>query len=301
MRRTLSLVLLCFLLAGISTLPSFAHLDRKDHYEEIEAVIFNNRRYSYTNLSEAELRNIHILEYATVLCIDQYGQTTDQALLDKLNQWGINGIPKSVADINPAPGYFPQLSPRNHRTYTHRGWDYNYTIDLAKWPVRKHILISAVKKVFGNNFTSEKQCESFAAVLYYIHLLGDYIEDVDNNDFNKFNGKSNGLKISFALAHPGETNRDIFFELEHHLKILFDDQANTRKFKALLSEIEDLAGRARYVVSQPGGINSLERLMEIKPMVKKLMDILTGENGQFNYIHELLKNSAFFRSAFPKF
>ena len=297
MKRIIVAALCLLLLLEIPVLFAYAHDDRKEHYEELEAVLFDNRRYSSTSLSESQKRNIQILEYATTVCIDQTGQTADQGLLDDLNRWGVRDIPESVSEINPGLGE-KSIPKGYHRMYTHRGWDYVYADDRAHWSVRKNILVSASHKVFGDSFTNKNQCDSFAAVLYYVHILGDYIEDVSDGDFRKFNGSTNGLKIRFALANPGASNPDIFYELEHHLQILFSNQISSRKYMALISDIEDLAAEARSIVSQQGEINSYERLMEIKPKVLELMDILTGENDHFNYIHELLNNEAFFNKVF---
>ena len=274
-----------------------AHPQQKEHYEEYEAVLFNNRKYSTSSLSAERKRNILILEYGTTLCIDQFGQAKDQGLLDDLNSWGVGGIPRNVSEINPDASQ-TQLASKNHRMYTHRGWDFSYETDLAHWPIRKKILISAVCKVFGNEFGNSPKGESFAALLYYIHVLGDYIEDVTDGDYKKFNGQSNGLKIPFAAAHP-ESTHDVFYEIKYHLGILFADQTGSRKYRALISDIDDLAGRARKIVAQTGGINSTERCLEIKPLVLELMDILTGEHDHFNYVHELLKNEPFFVRVFP--
>lgn len=303
MRKARAFLCCVLLLVFLPSIFAYAHPDQREHYEEYEAVLFNNRKYSSTSISGTQLRNIQILEYATTICIDQFGQTSDQKILDDLNSWGVRGIPRSVSEINPEPSEI-QLSAKNHRQFTHRGWDFVYQIDKAHWPTRKNIMLSAMNTVFGNNPGNAKKYENFAAILYYIHVLGDYIEDVSDdgnpNNFKKYNGESNGLKIPFVAAQPTSTH-DVFYELEYHLGILFSDQTGSRKYKALISDIQDLAGRARAVVAQTGGINSYERCLEIKPLVLELMDILTGENNHFNYVHELLRNEPFFIKAFPEY
>ncbi len=297
MRRAFAFLTCLLLLIAFPYNYASAHPDPKEHYEELEAVLFNNRRYSSSNITDDQRRNIQILEYASTICIDQFGQTSDQKLLDSLNKWGVRGIPRSVSEINPDASEI-QLSPRNHRMFTHRGWDFVYPIDRAHWRIRKGILLAALNKVFGNGFGNSKQGKSFAAVIYYIHILGDYMEDVTDGDFKKYNGDSNGLKIPFVAAQPTATH-DIPYEMKYHLGILFSGQSSSRKFLALISDIDELAERARAILSQDGGINSYERCMEIKPLVFELMEILTGEHNHFNYMYELLKNESFFRVLSP--
>ena len=201
----------------------------------------------------------------------------------------------------------------HHRRYTHRGWDdqENYLNDVNKehWEKRKKVILRTSYKVFGyeplpgllsatplGDKELEKKLNSFCALIYYVHVLGDYLED---DDYKKFNGKTNGEKIAFARPHPGEDNVDMFYELTKHLETLFSDQKDTRVYAQLIGDIKTLANKARNVVGSTGGINSDEKFEEAKLYVEELMDILSGSSKYANRVHMLLKNEEFFNKAFP--
>ena len=206
-----------------------------------------------------------------------------------------------------------KLSPANHRTYTHQGWNYSYNKetygDLASWSVRKNILLASTEKIFDFSFLSGKwlffefgysdKCDSFSALVYYNHLLGDYIEDVDwqKGSVDKFNGTSNGLKIPFASDSLNPV--DMFSEIEKHLIILFEDQeGNDRVYDSLISDIDILANRARKITGNAEGTITEKNYGDIQVCVQELMDILTGENGHYNAVHELLMKEKFFTDVF---
>lgn len=312
MRKIPSILTLFILLCSFEIMPVEAHQSAEEHYEELEAMLFDNENFKGSVSDEDVREAIYILEYASTLCIDQFGNS-NQDKLDALNEWGVPGIPANVSKINPSikkDGI--KLSPTNHRTYTHQGWDYSYEDekngDLAHWSKRKNIMLAATEKVFDFSTFSGKwlfvdfgysdKCDSFSALIYYNHLLGDYLEDVDekNGNLKKFNGTSNGDKIPFASDALKPI--DIFSELEKHLAILFEDQADSRVYDSLMSDIETLANEARKISGNSEGTVTEENFEEMRTCVQKLMDILTGENGQFNAINDLLMNEEFFTDVF---
>ena len=92
---------------------------------------------------------------------------------------------------------------------------------------------------------------------------------------------------------------DIFSELEKHITILFEDQADSRVYDSLMSDIETLAGKARSITGNEEGTVTEENYEDICDCVKELMYILTGENNHYNAIHELLTKEDFFEDVFP--
>ena len=142
----------------------------------------------------------------------------------------MQNLPASVSEIALPGG--PQ-----HRQYTHRGWNdqINYLFDedqKERWLKRKEVLRNTVYKVFDYNQQpfwlswlpffhdekSEMKYDSFCALVYYVHILGDYLED---SNYQQFNGNTNGRKVAFARSHADEENIDLFFELQIHLSKLF--------------------------------------------------------------------------------
>lgn len=115
----------------------------------------------------------------------------------------------------------------SHEQYTHMGWNHQYDILLIQneWTIRKRLLIETVEKVFGfsnvetlkqnldesdsNTFlkkllsTSTNKPNSVAAILYYVHILGDIAENSIATRFTRIDLQS--LKI----------------DLEQHLRTVF--------------------------------------------------------------------------------
>lgn len=290
-RSVLTLLLILFLL----NVPTALAHKRTIHDRELEKVLFDRENPFLENEQDPRYRALHALENAVSLCLDQFGMKDGQATLEELRFYGIPKLPKRVEELNPPVGQ-TQLSASNHRAYTHRGWDYYYQIDLANWPKRKSILTLTAQKVFS--FKDEKQCDSFSALLYYIHILGDYLED---SDYKKFNGASNGQKIPFASANYTSTP-DIFSELEKHLSIVFHNQLDTNTYLSLKSKLTKTAKKARKITGSSGGVNNQQKYEEIHQCAEELMAVLCGnEYGEQRYdnrFHKLLANEDFFRKVF---
>lgn len=66
---------------------------------------------------------------------------------------------------------------------SHNSWTYKYQKEQEAQENRKTVLTRTVNKVFRfgrlNSWrgTDDKKCESFAALLYYFHILADYVAD----------------------------------------------------------------------------------------------------------------------------
>lgn len=66
---------------------------------------------------------------------------------------------------------------------SHNSWTYKYQKEQEAQDNRKTVLTRTVNKVFRfgrlNSWrgTDDKKCESFAALLYYFHILADYVAD----------------------------------------------------------------------------------------------------------------------------
>lgn len=150
MRKANIIILFLVMVFSFETICAQAHQNAAEHYEELEAMLFNSRNF-HESVEGDERKAVRVLEYASTLCIDQFGES-DRILLEGLKKWGVEGIISNISEINPDEGDSIKLSARNHRTYTHQGWDYSYTGekygDLANWPERKNILLASAEKVF---------------------------------------------------------------------------------------------------------------------------------------------------------
>lgn len=273
-----SIGLICFLcislLLSCLRSPNIYAYERKDHDKYMREVLFKN--FLQPENKESIKDDIEALESASYLTIDQYNGN-GQNDLDKLVAYGVTGLPSLGAiDYN--------ASGNTHRSYTHRGWDFIYG-GLAgdRWTQRKRILLNTADAIFdfGGN---EKQKESFCALIYYIHILGDFMDD-------KSYKVQNGLKMD-----PGGRidKADIIDELLKHFKILFADQKYTHKYLFLTIALGRYNTKFSKIIRSEGGINTDEKFELRQRYVKELMKLLTM------YIPEMLKEEKFFYDAFYK-
>ena len=260
--------------------PAYA-FDRGEHDEYLEKVLF-----ILGEVPEGGKDKMEMLESASYLTLDQYnGKGADD--LDYLRSQGVSSLPKSISDIDFTGNSL-------HRRYTHQGWDYTYSgeKDKANWPARKDILRSTTNKVFDFGVTNEiagrycDQCDSFSALVYYVHILGDQIHD------NAPKGSSEQLPL--ARAHADENTPDIFYELRPHLETLFSDITGSRAntYNGLMTKLDVLARKARSLDATTGGINTDEKVAQLNAYETELMDLL------ISYVPRLLRHTEFFKNAF---
>lgn len=220
MKRVVALLLVVVLCLGCLGVAG-AHDSMEEHWADLERCLFGKELDKSKRVGA-----LRELELASALVLDQFNESDDW-MLEELNQFGIPGIPHSIDDFN------LHTSPNVHQRYTHKGWNHNYgKEDLAKWSVRKNLLLQTTDNIFdfrassstwfGSIFRTEnkKQHESFAMLLYYVHILGDLEEATDYK-------RMNGLFIPLGHAHPSSNNRDLLFDLEECLTILFEQQTNS--------------------------------------------------------------------------
>ena len=303
------LLAFCLMLFFVLAAPRqvFGH-PGEEHNEELEKVLFDRGDFAKGHKNDDEGKSVAALEAAAYLCIDQFNNQ-GQDKINILIGYGVPGARRiKLSDLNPTKY---NLSAKTHRGYTHRGWEttsYPTKENQERFQTRKNILLGTTEKIFDFSpmpawmVGYDKKCNSLCALVYYVHVLGDYIED---KDFQQFNGSGNGLKIAFATPNPSDSNPDIFWELKKHLAILFADQTNSWTYRQLIVDLDTLAGAARSLSGQTGGINSEERYREAHSYAVELMALLTGDNNgnaTYNYanrIHQLLMNEEFFTKAFP--
>lgn len=267
-------VLLCIFSIVFGSSVRVGSYERDKHDRLMLDVLFKNFK------DESDVTNrdeIKALENACYLTIDQFNNSGQKAL-DELHMYGVKGIPKKIADINISD------SPSKHRSHTHRGWDYQYFADKAElWSERKEILIKTVGTIFDFEGDIKKQ-ENFCKLLYYIHILGDHMDDTSY----KIN---NGLKIDVG----GRVDKnDIIHEWQKCIEVVFAEQKHTHKYRSLTTELEKYNSRFSKIVRSAGGINSDEKFALHKKYSENLMKLMTM------YIPEMLKEEGFFYNVFYK-
>ena len=250
--------------------------DAKEHEKDLRCVLFGpscKLPDKNTKTDEAMIK----LYNASYLAIDQFNGKGLKSL-SYLKQHGIKWLPTGLIKINYSE------SPDKHRSYTHRGWDHSYK---AHWQDRKLILLSTVNNVFKfghttNNINAYKgQCDSFAALVYYVHLIGDQIEN------EKYNEE--------GLIMPLGGRRDdyeITEELLKHIKILFAKQITSEDYKNLENGIKKIDNRLKRIVLKDGGLRSDEDFDQYHANAVELLNLLQ------RYEYKLLKQEKFFSKIF---
>lgn len=297
-RKVLSVALALLLLISI---PFTAYAGGSSYHNKVLArMLFSSGHCQSSNQSKSALY-IEMLQNAVYLTVDQSGNKTGDQ--DKLNHLRNNGVKKIATDIttlNPDVAFM-------HRSYTHRGWDWVYIDDKSNWEARKTILLNTAETIFNfdkhyNSTDANKKRNAFCKILYYQHILGDIIYDdkdtlqintTSNNSDAEFQEKERGLIIAFAYAHPGSTNKDMFWELSDAFETLFSNQKNGFKYSGFTTKFNSLAREARALSALTGGVNTKERIQQRLAYEEQLLELLES------YLPLLLDDEKFFRQAFP--
>ena len=269
MKRILSLALLLMLLTEIWAVRAFAFA-QKEHDNYTEYVLFGQYHAGY--MSTKQRQTIDLLENALYLTIDQYNGDGQ----DKLNALKNAGIPNL-----PALSKIDYRSNYTHRKYTHQGWNYNYSDDVAHWDIRKNILHSTAQTLFPN-FRNTKQCDAFCALMYYIHVLADGLADVKYDD-------QNHIPVG---GRAGASKPDVIQEIIKYLPVLFPTQTQTNTYRGLVSGLQSIDSKMTRLAKLSNGINS-ETFAKYQDYAEQAMKILNAR------IYRLLCRESFFIDVFP--
>jgi len=268
-------LLLSILMLFLCTSSTFAY-ERTEHDKIMCDVLFK----SFKNIENDKDNEdeIKALEAAAYLTIDQYNGSGEEEL-KCLKGYGVKGLP-SLKDID-------YQSNQYHRKATHRGWDaeskgvYN-SADNARWIIRKKILVNTSEKIF--NFDGDKnKKDSFCALIYYIHILGDRMSG------DKYYPNT----VIMELGGRGRIDeQDVVHELEHHIEILFEDQKHTHKYRHVIRKLDFFDSKISALLKKNDGKLSDEDFKTYKEYGEKIEEVLEHN------IPEMLKDEEFFNKAF---
>lgn len=285
-KRIFALFMSIVLTVSLQLMPVYAY-DAEEHDAYLEQVLFGEPTYKDSQ-TESIKTKVMMLEYASYLAIDQ-DRGEGKKELQYLKEQKVKEIP-DLADFDLTGIFYG-----NHRNYTHRGWDYIYIIpkgekhDKANWPVRKKLLCSTLNKVFDFGIKNElfgkacQECNSFAALVYYVHILGDHLE--------RDSYKVDDLTIPLARDHVSDSNPDVYWEIKKNCEILFAAQNRSATYSSFIQELDELAAKSRTLVSSEGGLNDTI-FPQYKKYASELMNLL------IDYIPLLLENEDFFKNEF---
>lgn len=109
----------------------------------------------------------------------------------------------------------------------------------------------------------------------------------DNEKADDILNKKN--TIPFAIKNPSDNSPDLIYEMNKHLKILFDDQKNGNTYSAMMNDITTIANEAR-AIEKPGEV--AKDYIDLRRCEYAYLEVLT------NYVPLLLEREEFFQSAF---
>lgn len=293
MSRLIRRLLLLIIISSSILVSSFhvAAFEAKEHDKYYEKVLFGANEFKQKKNDYKDI--IQSLEYASYLAIDQFmaeQHPNDQVKLDYLKKRRISKVPK-IEDID-----FDDV--KNHRSYTHRGWDFDYsTLGKVKknwetrWEARKNLLINTVNKELDIPYTGflwfktySEIGESFAAITYYVHILGDFIDA-------EWHEKDPYVQM-IHFADKNDEDNSLIEELIKHMDVVFADQKGTHTYPSFKSKIRKIGDKAWGVLSSQGGLNTKEKFNTVHDCAIELMDLLIAKMPDY------LKKESFFADVF---
>lgn len=247
MKRLIS-VLLAIILVFSCALPVSA-CDQNQTETYVTQLIFGDSAASYEENSKGK-----ILLSALYLCSEQSGESGKEQI-NVLKKNKVSSVPK-LSDI--------KLSEKQVLDNLHSTWEKAGTNGGEQAKKRTKLLKNTVNKVFdfgflNNHFGSDKgRCNSFAAYLYYSHILCDYLaDDPENTEV--------ALEKGYISSFSGATYVEINGNRPQFTKA---EKENTEKFTKL-SALDTLgrAGKAFANITKESlpEANSRQNIGNIKP------------------------------------
>ena len=177
-KRLLALITSFVLLVSFSS-TAFA-CDENQTNTYVTQILFGD-----SALGKSSDEKVKMLMDALYLCSEQ-SDSMGQDKLDYLKMKKVSGIP-ALSSINVNSDQLLECS--------HNNWKYEFASSDKVQTNRKKVLRNTVNMIFdfgllNNWFGSEKgKCNSFAALLYYSHILSDYLADDPSETETNVNGK----------------------------------------------------------------------------------------------------------------
>ena len=165
--KCMEIMILTVVMFFNSSLTCFA-CDNERTNTYVKKILFGDNIYSFENDKKLEQ-----LESALYLCSEQSNKD-GQEKLNLLRKAKVGKLP-TIAELN--------VSASNLYECSHRGWNTESKTNKAAQIERKSVLRQTVVKVFDFGWFNEKlktssgQIDSFSALLYYTHILADYLSD----------------------------------------------------------------------------------------------------------------------------
>lgn len=176
-RRIATIIAICLLVSFCST--AFG-CDENQTSTYVTQILFGD-----SALSRASDEKVKMLLSALYLCSEQ-ADGLGQDKLDYIKGHGVSGVP-ALSGLN--------IKGSELLSCSHHSWEREYASNKSNQGNRRRILQNTVNAVFDfgliNNIfgSGGGKCNSFAALLYYSHILADYLADDPDDTQAVVNGK----------------------------------------------------------------------------------------------------------------
>lgn len=288
--------LCAFATASLIPAPALA-FERDEHDDITEEALFGHANKAFMDSKKSDSKTA--LECAVYLCLDQT-KKDGQTDLDTLKKFGVGGLP-SLDDIA-----LTNIFTGDHDAYTHMGWHHDYgDIEIEahgekwnqRWSRRKKLLVSTVNKTFDFGWLDSlrvgtlgwydgTRCDGFAELLYYIHVLGDFQDKIQENI--KAEKYQMDLKaIQFAAEGASDNNRDFFWDLNEALSLIADGDDAQKEHQKLAEKLDSIASKARHLgtVSTKTSAESFRKyVLETRELLKSELPTLLGKTDFFQKV-----------------
>lgn len=96
--------------------------------------------------------------------------------------------------------------------------------------------------------------------------------------------------LPFAVINPSDNNRDLIYEMNKHLAIIFDDQKESGVYIAMMNDLNAIANEARTALNSGGSDTEIRKILD-KCQYEYFEALKT-------YVPRLLENEDFFSKTF---
>ena len=272
----------------VCSFPAYAY-EEPDHNNFLQAALFGEQPRN--NLSQKGEVNFRVLCEALFLTLDYTSQDKGVGYLEDLKKHGVKDLP--VLNEITFSGN------QHHQRYTHWGWDkgfsgYGAEADKAHWEKRKQLLLNTVQSIGKFNKNEKIKIDSFAGLVYEIHVLDDFIGDTESTRMDRLRLSSDvnyrGQKVSPTSDGPFN-NPTLINYMIYHIQRLFREQKNSPVLTYLIGELEIYEKRftredySQYETKQIP-------YSEVQSLARKVRGTLR------EWLPQLLENEPFFQRAF---
>ena len=314
-KKLVFLVLFCFI--GFSLSAKLTFSDKKGgagHADDISRLLTGRNYWSHSG-NHALFPVLTGLAHIMYLVVDSTHRTDPSLPIDNVNN-AIRFLDERQRElrINRIPNFNEFLTPGGsyHGEYSHLGWNHVYAPETQrKWIVRQNILRDALSKQFDFSLLNflpfvtnqnRQKLDSLAALLYYVHILGDHegdtlttvrtripIRSLDEQD-RYINGRL--IQVRWENNRNGIPQSTILAELNRHISILFASQRNTPHYNNLMQGINTNAFLPLAVFGNISSENPEEDFILVDGVnASALLQLQQEQQEKARWILELLFNN----------